>query len=131
MNTQQREIITKSWMEKADAVLQDARLLSQNGRFASCVNRLYYAVFYSASAALASSGQTYGKHSAVRSAVHRDFVNSGLLDKELGRMYDILLSRREQSDYQPLMVFSPEEVENYLDKAVEMVAAFKGITGKQ
>jgi len=130
MNSQQREIIVKSWFEKADTVLQDARLLFQNGRFASCVNRLYYAVFYSASAVLVLRGQKYGKHSAVRSAVHRDFVNSGLLDKEHGRMYDILLSRREQSDYQPLTVFSPDEVEMFLAKATEMVTAFKKISGQ-
>lgn len=130
MNSQQKEIIVKSWFEKANAVLQDARLLFQNGRLSSCVNRLYYAVFYSASAVLVSQGKKYGKHSAVRSAVHRDFVNSGLLDKEYGRMYDILLSRREQSDYQPLTVFSSDEVEIFLAKATEIVDAFKRIIEK-
>jgi uncharacterized protein (UPF0332 family) len=130
MNAQQQKIIVKSWFEKADAVMQDARLLFQNGRLASCVNRLYYAVFYSASAVLVSQGKKYGKHSAVRSAVHRDFINTGLLDKEYGRMYDILLSRREQSDYQPLTAFSMDEVEMFLIKATEIVEAFKRIIGK-
>jgi len=130
MNVQQQKIIVKSWFEKADAVMQDARLLFQNDRLASCVNRLYYAVFYSASAVLISQGKKYGKHSAVRSAVHRDFINTGLLDKEFGRMYDVLLSRREKSDYQPITVFSTEEVEMFLSKATEMVEAFKKIVGK-
>jgi uncharacterized protein (UPF0332 family) len=125
MNAEQRDILVKLWLEKSEAVLNDARLLFLNGRLASCVNRLYYTVFYAAGAVLISRGKQYGRHSAVRSAVHRDFVNTGLLDKELGRMYDVLLSRREQSDYQPSLEFSADEVEVYMAKADEMVGAFR------
>ncbi|MDD5675927.1 MAG: HEPN domain-containing protein [Chitinivibrionales bacterium] len=130
MNENQRSVLVGSWVGKSDSAFQDARLLFENGRLASCVNRLYYAVFYAASAVLAFRGQSYGKHSAVRSAVHRDFINSALLDKEQGRIYDILLSRREQSDYQPSVVFAVEEVGEYLDKASIMIGALKKIIGQ-
>ncbi|MDD5674692.1 MAG: hypothetical protein PHC61_11050, partial [Chitinivibrionales bacterium] len=62
--------------------------------------------------------------------VHRDFINSALLDKEQGRIYDILLSRREQSDYQPSVVFAVEEGGEYLDKASIMIGALKKIIGQ-
>jgi len=58
------------------------------------------------------------------------FYQYRVLDKEFGRMYDVLLSRREKSDYQPITVFSTEEVEMFLSKATEMVEAFKKIVGK-
>jgi len=127
MNGEQNAIVAKSWLEKAESALQDARLLFENKRLASCVNRLYYAAFYGASAVLASRGESYGRHSAVRSAVHRDFVNTGLLSTEFGRIYDILLSRREQSDYQPTAKFELDEVAEYLDKSIAMVEALKKI----
>lgn len=98
MNEEQRSVLVTSWLAKADSAMEDAQLLKENGRLGACVNRLYYAVFYAASAVLALRGQSYGRHSAVRAAVHRDFVNAGLLDKECGRIYDILMSRREQAD---------------------------------
>jgi uncharacterized protein (UPF0332 family) len=128
MNGDQRELLAKSWMEKADSALQDARLLMENGRFSSCVNRLYYSVFFAACAVLASRGESYSRHSAVRSSIHRDFVNTGLLSKEQGRIYDILLSRREQSDYQPSATFTADEVSDYLHRAAEMIDSLKKLT---
>jgi uncharacterized protein (UPF0332 family) len=59
MNEDQRMILFGSWMEKADSALQDAHLLFENGRLAACVNRLYYSIFYTASAVLAFRGQSY------------------------------------------------------------------------
>jgi uncharacterized protein len=120
-----RSSLVATWFEKAGSALQDAILLNENGRWAACVNRLYYAVFYAANAVLASRGQTYAKHSAVRGAMHRDFVNTGLLDKEFGRIYDILLSRREQADYRPAVTFGPDEVGDYLIRARQFVDASK------
>jgi len=127
MNEDQRLVLARSWIEKADAALLDARLLLENDRLHSCVNRLYYAVFYAASAVLAYRNQAYGKHSAVRSAFHRDFVNTGLVKKEHGRMYDILLGRREQSDYQPAITFQTAEVAEYMNAARQIIDACRSL----
>mgnify|MGYP006301249017 CR=1 FL=1 len=131
MNEQQRATLVETWLTKSDSALRDARLLKENGSLSACVNRLYYAAFYAVSAVLASRNQSYGKHSAVRAAVHRDFVKTGLLSKEHGRTYDILLSRREQADYQPAVTFEPDEVHEYFVHAREMVAALKGLAAQQ
>jgi len=39
-------------LEKARETLEDARILANAGRWNACVNRLYYACFYSVSALL-------------------------------------------------------------------------------
>jgi uncharacterized protein (UPF0332 family) len=49
------------------------------------------------------------------------------LDKEHGRIYDILLSRREQSDYLPSVVFTTDEVNEYIKEAEVMIGALKRI----
>jgi uncharacterized protein (UPF0332 family) len=125
MNEEQRTLLASTWMYKAESAIRDASLLKENGRLHACINRLYYAVFYAASAVLAFRGNTYGRHSAVRSSIHRDFVNQGLIGTDLGRIYDILLSRREQADYQPTIEFAVEEVDEYFNRAEEMLEAFK------
>lgn len=114
MSELQRDMLGKMWFIKAETALDDARLLSKKGSLAACVNRLYYAAFYAVSAVLALQGKSYGKHSAVRSSLHRDFINTGLLDKKCGQIYDILLSRREQADYQPALSFEIDEIREYL-----------------
>jgi len=70
----QRHEIARYWMEKAKESLDSARLECEKEHLGFCLNRLHYAVFYAVSSVLASRGLKYGKHSAVRSALHRDFV---------------------------------------------------------
>jgi uncharacterized protein (UPF0332 family) len=40
MNQEQRAILVRSWIEKADSALQDANLLNENERLNSCVTLL-------------------------------------------------------------------------------------------
>lgn len=64
------------------------------GRLSFSVNRLYYAMFYSVTAALAIKGEKYIKHSAVRAAFHRDFVRTEKVEKSIGKLYDELFHAR-------------------------------------
>jgi uncharacterized protein (UPF0332 family) len=67
------------------------------------VNRLYYAAFYSFNAVLATDNRAYGKHSAVRSSIHRDYVKPGLLSSEVGLIYNRLFEWRQKADYEVMM----------------------------
>lgn len=52
-------------MEQAQEALRDAELLLNAGRYRATANRLYYACFYAAVAALLTRQLQYSKHSAV------------------------------------------------------------------
>jgi len=62
-------------------------------------SRAYYAAFHSVSAALVLQGKSYTRHSAVRSAVHRDLVRTGIWSVDLGANYDALWELRDLGDY--------------------------------
>ena len=57
----------------------------------STASRAYYAAFYAVSALFALKDQTYSKHSAEESAVHRDLVKTGIWPKKYGRYYSDLV----------------------------------------
>lgn len=67
-------------------------------------------MFYAVSALFAAKNLSYGKHSAVRSALYREFIKSGLIDRSFGRLYDELFNARQQGDYVPLVEFDREIV---------------------
>lgn len=102
--------LAKYWMEKAHKSLETAEHEFNRKNIDFCVNRLYYAAFYAVSALLIIKGQSYKKHSAVRVALHRDFVKTGLIPVEYGKLYDALLRDREEADYVAFVDFDQEVI---------------------
>lgn len=94
------------------------------------VNRAYYACFYSASAVLLSSGERFVKHSGVRAAVHRSLVKTGRLQVEMGRHYDLVFLNRQRGDYQEMVEFSLDEVDELLEQSRRFVAAVMDLVGE-
>jgi hypothetical protein len=85
------------------------------------VNRLYYACFYTVSALLLTRGLSSAKHGGVRSLFHQNFVKPGLVDTELGQIYDRLFDNRQKGDYADLIRFDPDEVSDWYNEAHEFV----------
>lgn len=127
MSSGRRAEIPRYWMEKAEEALESARSEYSQSRLAFCANRLYYAAFYAVSAVLAARGLKYGKHSAVRSAFHRDLVKTGLVDLKYSGLYDHLFYNRQEADYQPFAQLDEEVVENDMREAGEFVAALRSL----
>jgi uncharacterized protein (UPF0332 family) len=81
--------------------IDDFDLANENAdnRPDAAANRAYFAAFHAVTALLALEGTTYVRHSAVRSAVHRDMVRTGRWSVELGESYDMLFELRHVGDY--------------------------------
>ena len=93
-----RADIIRYWWTKAEKSLTSAGRENDAGSLDFAANRLYYAVFYAASAALFERGLSFRKHSGVRAAFHRVFMKTGLLNPKWGRLYDQLFEDREEAD---------------------------------
>lgn len=127
MNEEQKQELGEYWLEKADRSYEAANNEYNEKNYDFCVNRLYYAAFYAVSAVLIIRGQNYKKHSAVRAAVHRDFVKPGTISVELGKLYDSLLRDREEADYVAFVEFDPEVLEEEIKDTKVFVEKFKEI----
>ena len=96
----------KLYLNRARQDLQAAESNLQQGFHSVAVTRAYYAMFYAASALLASEGISRGKHSGVHSAFGEHFVKTGLIETEYAKMLGHAFDSRLDSDYD--VTFSAE-----------------------
>ncbi|MEW6378886.1 MAG: HEPN domain-containing protein [bacterium] len=73
--------------------LEEAFLMRRESHWNACVNRLYYACFYSVTALLAIEGISLSKHSGVKSLFNHHRVKTNKISKELGRLYNNLFEK--------------------------------------
>lgn len=130
-NQEQRREIASYWIEKAKESFRSAQLEYSQGHLSFCVNRLYYAVFYAVSAVLALRGLKYGKHSAVRAFLHRDFVKTGIASEEMGKLFDRLFYDRQKADYTAFTSFDPEIVKEQIKQVEAFITIFQDILNKE
>jgi len=89
----------------------------------ACASRAYYAAFHAVSAWFALRGQTFTRHSAVETAVHRDLVKAGHWPSDLGKAYSFLLELRFTGDYGGGKHVSREEAEKAVHNARRILQA--------
>lgn len=110
-------------LEKSQKFLSDARSAFQQDMSLETVqNRLYYAMFLAARAALLNEGVETSTHSSVNRQVGKIFVKEkDILDPGTGSFYSRQQTLREQADYDPETSFEREEISESLEKAEEFV----------
>jgi len=108
-------------MSRADATLEDARILAKEGRWNACVNRLYYACFYAVSALLVRDGLSSSKHAGIRSLFNKQYVKTGKIPKDLARIFNDLFERRQEGDYMDFVNFQESQVLPWISKAEELI----------
>ena len=76
------------YLDRARKDLEAAESNLERGFYAVSVTRAYYAMFYAASALLASKEITRSKHSAVLAAFGEQFAKPGLTEADFPRRSD-------------------------------------------
>jgi uncharacterized protein (UPF0332 family) len=125
--SEEREALVRYRMERARETLAEAELMAQAGHWNTCVNRLYYACFYAATALLLRHNLSASKHAGVRSLLNRYFVRTGAISSTLGMLYRDLFESRQQGDYQDLVRFAEQEVRPWIPAAQNFVACIEAL----
>lgn len=86
-------------LAKAQQALNDAEQLASGGSDEGVVNRLYYAAFHAAQAALYDRGIEPSSHGAIRNRFGEALVLDGSVDRSQGRLLTTLADLRQQADY--------------------------------
>lgn len=124
MNEEIKDLVSYRLM-RADETLEDARILVNNNKLFSAVNRIYYAMFYAVGGLLLTKNLSASKHSGLLSLFNREFINSGLINKEWGRFYNEMFEFRQKADYKDLVRFEAEDVRLWLSKAEEFISVIR------
>ena len=104
-------------LEKSKKCLASAKLLIQSGDYCSAANRSYYSIFHCIRSLLALEGVDFSKHSGVMAYFQRNYVKSGIFEKEYSKILIQAFEIRSESDYDDYYVMSREEVEEQVKNA--------------
>ena len=113
----------------AQETLANAKLCMDNQFYRDCINRSYYAAFYAVKAVLALDNIDFKRHKDVVATFNRDYVASGVYEKEIGRLLSRLQKKRENSDYDDFYIASKEEAEDQIKFAEQIVMSITNKIG--
>src|ERR671924_1087037 len=97
MKASRREIV-ELW-QRAQEALRATNILLAAGFPDFAAARAYYTAFYAASALLLAEGKTFRSHRGAVALIHRDYVRTGRLPLDIGRILSTLSDLRSVGDY--------------------------------
>jgi len=112
-------------LQRASDTLNDAKLLAENDRWNSSINRLYYASFYAVSALLYYHSIETKTHKGVRIKFMSEFIKTGLFDKDFGKLYSDLFDWRQEGDYSDFVTFDKDLTIPLIIKSEEFLSMIK------
>lgn len=126
LDDKERTTLIKHRLKQAEETILDVKLLIDNDRLRSAVNRIYYGMFYSLLAlGLANKFET-SKHSQLIGWFNKMFINKGLIDNKFGKIINRAFNRRTKSDYDTYVEFDKETVNKMFVEMKEFISKIKG-----
>ena len=110
-----------SLVKRAKRYIKSAELLLNDKDYESSVSRTYYAMFYTAQAALLTKTLSFSSHKGVISAFGKHFIKTEIFPKEMGRELNRAFEKRQIGDYGYNFVVSEEEATQMLQYGKEFV----------
>lgn len=114
---------TFALLAKAERAIHSAENITADGDFDFAVSRVYYAMFYIASALLGEKDLYFSKHGGVHGAFGQHFVKTGEFESKYQRWLVTTFSQRITGDYGATSDFILEDVQEIIGQAHEFLAA--------
>ena len=114
-------------LQRADETFEEAEILLKAGKLPGAVNRIYYSIFYAASALLLKHGFSSGKHAGLISLFHREIVNKGIIEKEFGKILERAYANRSEGDYKDRKIFEVEQIQSHFIEGKKFIEKIKTI----
>ena len=122
MNSKTKEDYAKYRLEKAERCIRTAELDLSDDDYEGAANRSYYGIYHSVRAILALDGVDFKRHSGVISYFRREYIKTGVFDKELSVIIGDAFEARGGSDYDDFYAISKERVKEQIENAKRFYA---------
>lgn len=116
-------MLIKYRIERSRETFEEALLMKREEHWNACMNRLYYACFYSVTALLAKNELESNKHSGVKSLFNQYFIKTGKISREHGSLYNHLFENRQEGDYVDFVIFKADLVEPLIPQVEDFIKA--------
>jgi uncharacterized protein (UPF0332 family) len=110
LTSDEREAIVSYRIAKAKDTLGQIENLRPLGYWSIIANRLYYSVYYMASALLIHDRYIATTHSGVKNLLSLHYVKTGLLRKDYMKLYSKVFDFRLKGDYDDFFELEEEDV---------------------
>lgn len=127
LDKESRRDLIEYKLEKASETLKEADLLAGAEFFNAAVNRLYYSVYYSASALMLRDSLETVTHKGIKTMLGLKYVHTGKLEREYGRIYQRLFDSRQAGDYEDFVYYDLEvfeELRPLAEKFITHITAY-------
>ena len=116
MTIQNRDDYIKYRFNRANESFEEALILAKEERWNAVINRLYYACFYAVIALLLKHDIETQTHDGARTQFGLQFVKTGKIKKESGKLFSKLFDYRQKGDYGDLFDYDEEIANPLIDK---------------
>ncbi len=130
MTKSQKQEYVSYRLKSAKETLEAAKLLAENKHWNSAINRLYYACFYAISSLLYKYDINANSHAGLKHQFTLHFIKSGLIDKELGRVFVELFDWRQKGDYGDFYDFDNEKTMPLFNPVEKLIEKIESLIGK-
>jgi len=101
--------------------LKAATILAEKGHWISVMNRLYYVCYYAISALLYKNNINATTHSGVKRQFSKHFIQTGKIDKSLGKSYSKIFDLRHKGDYGDFFDLDKEQTMPFFEPVKELL----------
>ena len=110
---------------QGDEALKETKVLFDKGLYKGAISRSYYFLFHYVKALLYTLGLEPKTHEGISHLLNLHFIKEGKIEGRFGKLFSRLQKYREQSDYDPAVIFTKEEVDEELKQAEKFSRVIK------
>ncbi len=111
--------IGEEW-SRAESALAAAQHLQEAGFLLDAVSRLYYSLLFRVRALLLTEGIEPKSHEGALRLLSLHFIKPGRLESGASHLFSRLMKYREEADYNPSYVFTPEDVTRLFEETAAL-----------
>lgn len=121
LSDEERLAIVTYRIEKARLAIDEIKRVMPLKVWGMIANRMYYALYYAASALLIHDAHPVSTHKGVISLLNQYYVRTGVLSKEDGNLFGNVFAFRKGSDYDDFIDASEDDINRYLPQVEQLV----------
>ena len=121
LTNDERTTLVTLELKKARETFEEITILTTANKWSGAANRLYYAVFHAINALLIHDGHITNTHKGSHAVFNLNYIKTGILPIEYGRLYNQLQTMREESDYNCVYEVEADELKERIEPAQKLI----------
>ncbi|MEL5895426.1 HEPN domain-containing protein [Bacteroides sp. GD17] len=125
LSEEEKKSLMMNRMNRALETWEETKGIINNEFWYAAANRMYYACYYMTTALLIKQGYTASTHSGVIRLFGQYFVSTGIVSREMGRLYSKVYELRQSGDYDDWISIGKEDILPLVASVDEYLKALK------